>query len=141
MGNINLKTILSFLIIFATLSVLSAQTLDLQTIPNNKKQFGLSFNKAFYTSHTDMSALSGIYQLFVNIPVSSKLNIVGNIPYINTSYKINYGFGKFSSSENGIGNIFVGLQTKPEILENQRSVFQLGYFYQQQQKTHPLTEH
>ncbi len=128
MGDIFLKINLLYLLMFTTLNILSAQTLDLQTIPNNKIQFGFNFNKAFYTSHTDMSASSGVYQLYVNIPVSSKLNIIGDIPYLNTSYDINYGFGEFSYSENGFGNIFVGIQTKPKMMDDKRSIFTLGLF-------------
>ena len=128
MGNIFLKINLFYLLMFTTLNVISAQTIDLQTIPNDKIQFGINFNKAFYASHTEMSALSGVYQLYVNIPVSSKLNIICDIPYLNTSYDINYGFSQFSYTQNGFGNIFVGFQTKPKIPDNRRSIFTLGLF-------------
>jgi hypothetical protein len=128
MGYINLKKILFIFILLATPGMLSAQTLNLQTIPSDKKQFGFIFNKAFFSNNTNMSTLSGVYQLYVNIPVSSKLNIIGNIPYINTSYDIDYGFGRFSFSEHGFGNIFIGMQTRPNIMENQRSIFTFGLF-------------
>lgn len=128
MGNINLKKILFFLILFAAPGILSAQTLELQTIPNNKKQFGFSFNKAFFTSYSNISTLSGVYQLYTNIPVSSKLNIIGNIPFIYTSYDINYSFANYSISKSGLGNIFIGLQAKPGITKNRRSIFTFGLF-------------
>lgn len=126
MGKINIKTILFFL--FMILDVLSAQTLDLQTIPSNKKQFGISFNKPFFSTDRNLSTLSGVYQLYANIPLSSKLNIIGNIPYINTSYDFYYPFGHYSFSASGLGNVFIGLQTKPKVLENRRSTFTFGLY-------------
>ena len=126
MGNINRKGNLFLLIMFIAIDVLSAQTLDFQTIPNNKKQFGFSFKKAFYSTNRNTTTLSGVYELSANIPLSSKLNIIGNIPYINTSYDIDYGFGQYSYSESFLGNIFIGLQTKPQIMENRISSFTFG---------------
>ena len=75
-----------------------------------------------------MTTFSGVYQLYSSIPISSRLNIIWNIPYINTSYDINYGYSQQSVSEGDIGNIFVGLQTKPKIIENQISIFSFGLF-------------
>ena len=121
LGNINRKGNLFLLIMFIAIDVLSAQTLDFQTIPNNKKQFGFSFKKAFYSTNRNTTTLSGVYELSANIPLSSKLNIIGNIPYINTSYDIDNGFGRYSYSESFLGNIFIGLQTKPQIMENRIS--------------------
>jgi hypothetical protein len=128
MRNVNLKKIIFFLIMFAAIDILSAQTLDFQTIPNNRMQFSFSFKKTFYSTNRDMSTFSGVYQLNANIPVSSKLNIIGNIPYINTSFDIDYPFGHYSYSRSGLGNIFLGLQTKPQIMESRRSTFTFGLF-------------
>lgn len=126
MRNIGKKLNLFYLLSFLITNVLSAQTLNLQTIPGNKMQFGFSFNKPFYSENSNMSTSTGVYQLYFNIPVSSKLNIIGSIPYINTSGDIDYGFGKFNYSENGLGNIFIGLQTVPGIRENRKSIFSFG---------------
>jgi len=128
MRNVNLKKIIFFLIMFAAIDILSAQTLDFQTIPNNRMQFSFSFKKTFYSTNRDMSTFSGVYQLNANIPVSSKLNIIGNIPYINTSFDIDYPFGHYSYSRSGLGNIFIGLQTKPQIMESRRSTYTFGLF-------------
>ena len=128
MGNINLKKILFFLILFTAPGIFYGQTLDLQTIPNNKEQFGFSFNKAFFTSSSNIFTLSGVYQLYTNIPVSSKLNIIGNIPFIYTSYNIDYPSALESISESGFGNIFLGLQIKPKVPESRISIFTFGLF-------------
>ncbi len=127
----NLKTFMVYMILFVSVSMLSAQTLDLQNIPNDKMQFGISYDKAFYSneySDYNMSALSGVYQINANIPISSKFNIIGDIPYVITNYEINFvGFSQ-SFSENGIGNIFIGLQTNSKLVNNKKSIFTLGLY-------------
>ncbi len=105
-----------FCSIFISQNFISAQTLGLKAIPTDEMQFGFNFNKSFYSHYDNVSAFSGLFELNWNIPLSSKLNIVGEIPYINTNYETNYSFGNynynFKYSRNGIGNIFVGMQTK-----------------------------
>lgn len=128
MGIITPKSSLLYLIIFLLSNIISAQTLDLQTIPSNKMQYGFSFNKPFISGNANMTFLSGNYSLSLNIPVSSKLNIIGKIPFVNTSYEYDYFFGKYSYSENGFGNIFVGLQTNSQIVNNEKSVFSFGFY-------------
>lgn len=113
------------LLIFNTLC---AQTFDLQSIPSDKKQFGVSYNRPFYKNSFDISTFSGVYQLSMNIPVSSKLNIIGNIPFIATSYSINYGYGEYNYSENGLGNIFIGMQTNIKPIDNKKSIFTFGLY-------------
>ena len=127
MGNI--KTLLIYVLLFVSLNSLSAQTLNLQTIPSDKMQFGFSFNKEFYSNNSlNMSTLSGVYQLNFSIPISSKLNIIGDIPYVITNYEINFGyFGSSRYSENGFGNIFIGLQKNPGLMEN-KFIFTFGVY-------------
>jgi hypothetical protein len=126
----NLKTHLIYLLLFVSLNYISAQTLDLQTIPSDKMQFGFNFNKEFFSNNSiGVSNLSGVYQLNFNIPISSDLNIIGDIPYVITNYEFNLGFfGVYRYSENGFGNVFIGLQTKPELVENEKSIFTFGLF-------------
>jgi hypothetical protein len=121
----SVKVYLLFLISF---NIVYSQTLNLQTIPSKKNQFGFSFDRALYNSDITLSALSGVYQLYLNIPVSSKFNIIGNIPFINTSYEVDYGFGNYDYDKNGFGNIFIGMQTNPEAIDNRRSIITFGLF-------------
>ena len=127
MRNISLKTKSFYLLLFLMFDVVSAQTLNMEDIPTDNIQFGFSFDKPFYAIDRGSSTLSGVYQLSANIPLSSKLNLIGKIPFINTSFSFDYGFGQFSYSESGLGNIFIGLQTRP-FMESQSSVFTFGLF-------------
>ena len=128
MGIINKKTCLFYLIMFVISNMISAQTLDLQIIPGNKMQYGFSFMKPFISDDASRTILSGNYNLSLDIPISSKLNIISKIPFINTNYEYDNIFGKYSYSKNGLGNIFIGLQTNPLIMNDEKSVFTFGIY-------------
>ncbi|MFC2103559.1 hypothetical protein ACFLSS_03930 [Bacteroidota bacterium] len=122
------RTVFSFLLVSISLYTSTAQSLNFQIMPNEKLQFGYSFSKPFYSSNLDMSALSGVHQLSFNIPLSSKFNITGDIPYISTSYESDYGYGTFNYEESGFCNIYIGVQTNPVITDGARSIFSFGVF-------------
>ena len=122
------KSIKLYLLFLIPLNIIFAQTLNLQMIPREKKQFGFSFDRQIYDSDISLSTLSGVYQLYVNLPVSAKFNIIGNLPFVNTSYEVDYGFGKYNYDKNGLGNLFIGMQTNPEIIDNKRSIITFGIF-------------
>ena len=86
----------------------------------------MKFNKAFYSNDVDMAVLAGVYNANVNIPVSSGLNIIGSIPFIYTSYERSFLGFKFDYSEQGLGNIFIGIQTNSQKVNNRKSVFSFG---------------
>ena len=122
------KIKLIYLLIFLLISVCSAQTLNLQSMPDSTKQFGFSFDKTFYSNNYDMSTLSGVYQIYLNIPISSKLNLISSIPYVNTNYEVDSYWGKYTYDKKGFGNIFIGIQTNKQIVNNRRSVVSAGVF-------------
>jgi hypothetical protein len=124
----SVKTFLFSLTISSSFFFLSAQNLNLQPIPTDDIKIGFNFSKPFYSSVTNISTLSGVYEINCNIPLSSKLNIVGEIPFINFSYDINYGFGKFEYKNQGLGNIFIGLQTKPNLSDKGKSIASFGVY-------------
>ncbi len=125
-NNFNIK--LFFAVLFFVSTALSAQTLKLQSIPSDKLQVGFSFEKPFYASSINTSALNGNYQLSANLPLSDKINLVFNFPYINTNYQVDYGFGKFDYNKSGIGNIFIGAQMKAGSQTEVKSFFTFGIF-------------
>ncbi len=120
----------SGLILFFVLSnIIFSQTFNLQSVPKDITQLGFQFEKGFLASDTELSTLSGSYQINCNIPISSKFNLIGNIPFITSSYEQeDYGYGSETYSESGFGNVFVGLQTNPEIINNKKSFITFGAF-------------
>lgn len=118
-----------FLLVFCSFNFLSAQIFDFRQLPSEKNQFEFMFTKPFIKGDVDMSFLSGIYQISANIPVSSKLNIIGEIPFIYTNYEVNSFFlGNYKYEESGFANIFIGLQTKPSAENDKRSAISFGLY-------------
>ncbi|MBU0474476.1 MAG: hypothetical protein KKF62_09960 [Bacteroidetes bacterium] len=124
----SVKIKLIYLLMFLSINICLAQTINLQTLPDTTKQFGFSFDKTFYSSNYNMSAFSGVYQVYLNIPISSKLNLISSIPYINTNYDFETSWWKYHYEKQGIGNIFIGIQTNKKIINNSRSVFSVGVY-------------
>jgi len=118
MKNHFFKTVIAIIFIGLLFNSLSAQNLLFQTMPKDKPQFGLRFMRPNFDGDDDLSLLSGTYDLYFNIPVSPKLNLVGSLPYTIFS-------AKGEDSEGGIGSIYVGIQTKP-MTEN--SSLSMGVF-------------
>ncbi len=128
MGKIKMMVSLLFVIMIFAFNILYAQKLEFQLISSDQKQFGFSFNKVFYSDNLNMSTFSGVYQLFLDIPVSSKFNIIGTIPYITTSYHNLGFFGSYDYSASGFGNLFVGLQTNNKAVDYKKSVYSFGLY-------------
>lgn len=121
-------TKLFFLIMILVSNMPSAQTIDFQSVPSDKIQFGLSFDKPYYDGDVDVSTFTGVYQFSLNVPISSKFNLIGNIPYVSIKYEVDNFWGDYSYSKNGIGNIFVGLQTTTGINNPAKSIFSFGLY-------------
>ena len=131
MGNKSFRASMLFALTFFAFNFLYSQTFDLQYIPNDKMQFGLSYERTFYNNSLYQSTLTNVYQLYFDIPVGSKLNLIGDIPYINTSYNVNSTFGgptPYIYSTNGLGNIFIGLQSNLSSGENSKNVITFGLY-------------
>ena len=125
----NLKSYLFCLIILFAFETVSAQTLNMQSIPTDKMWFGFNFDKPFYSIDDEFSFFSGVYQLSLNIPVSSKLNIISGVPLLVSSYERDYGiWGKSKFDKNDVGNIFIGLQTNHSSMKNKRSIVTFGLY-------------
>jgi len=125
----SIKTKLIYLQMFLSINVCLSQTINLQTVPDSTKQFGISFDKIFFlNNYSKMSLFSGVYQIYFNIPISSKWNLISSIPYINASYEIDNYWGKYTYSKKAFGNIFIGIQTKKKIINNSVSFFSAGVF-------------
>lgn len=96
--------------------------------PNESNQFAFSFEKPFYDGDDKSSILTGSYQLYCNVPISSKFNILGIIPFINVGIDVNNIYYADDYNENGVGNIFIGLQTRPEFSDIGGSSISFGLF-------------
>lgn len=116
------KTILTGLLMGLLFTSVSAQYFLLQNIPGNRSELGLRFMRPNF-SHDggDLSLLSGVYDLNVSIPFGEGLSFTGAFP-----------FSSFSASgegtESGIGNIYLGIQTRPPAASANKSNLSFGIF-------------
>ncbi len=125
----NIGSFTFYLIIIFAFSTTSAQTLNLQSMPTEKMEFGFIFAKPFYSNNLEFSFFSGVYQFSLSIPISSKLNILSGVPLIISSYEEDYGIrGKSKFDKNDVGNIFIALQTNYDAVENKRSILTFGLY-------------
>lgn len=133
MGIMKLKSLVLFTIVFFAVEITSAQTFNFQSVPTEKKQFGVTFNKPFFKDEFNFSFSSNVFELYLNVPVSSRLNILANIPFVQFSYEYKpilypgYGYD-YNRDESGAGNIFIGLQTNPELVDNRKTVISFGLY-------------
>ncbi len=128
MGNKPFRASMLFALTFFAFNFLYSQTFDLQYIPKDEKQFGLSYYRTFYKNSPYISTSTSVYQLYLDVSVGSKLNLIGDIPYISTSYSANYGFSEGSYYANGLGNIFIGLQSNLSSGENSKNIITFGLY-------------
>jgi hypothetical protein len=120
MGQKSLRTSMLLGLTFFAFNFLYSQTFDLQYIPKDKMQFGLSYNRTFYKNSSYMSILTSVYQLYLDIPIDSKINLIGNIQYASTRGN--------SYSANGPGNIFFGVQSDLSSDEASNNVITVGLY-------------
>lgn len=99
---------------------LPAQTFLLQTPPEEKANVGLRFMRPNFKRDSGLSNESGTYDLYVNVPVSAKLNLVGSLPFTNIVTT--------EESESDIGNIYIGMQTRSSSASPHRTNVSAGAF-------------
>ena len=128
MSHIFFRKILFCLIVFVASDFTSAQTFDLQSIPTDKTQISFRFDKPFYVNSTNSTALSGLYQLKINIPTHSKGNFICEIPFIYSDYEVNQYYGSYKYTRKGVGNIFIGFQSNENKNEMSKSIYSYGIF-------------
>jgi len=121
MRNYFIKTVIAGVFIGLLFTSISAQNFLFQTMPKNKSQLGLRFMRPNFEWDTDLSLLSGTYDLYFNIPVGPRINLIGSLPFTTFS-------AKDEDSESGIGNIYVGIQTKPISESGNNSNISAGIF-------------
>ena len=128
MKNYSKRLINAALLLLILLNIVSAQTFEMQSIPTDQLQFGLKFIRPNFNNEIDLSTFSGTYELSANIPVSLKWNILTKIPYISTTFTWDFGYDDYKFEEAGLGNIFIGMQFRPKIINTNNSIITFGLF-------------
>lgn len=122
-------------------SVEYSQTFLMRDQPGEKIKIGFNYSKALYSEYLDATALSGIYRLSFSSPISSKFNLIGEIPFVHSDYRVKTHYNMYSQNINGLGNIFIGLQAYTDIGKNNNSVVTFGLSLPTSNAEHPAASH
>ena len=115
------KTIIAAILIGLLVNSTSAQNFLFQGLPKDKPQFELRFMRPNFEGDVDLSTFSGIYDLHLKVPISPKMNLVSSLPLTTVDLDD-------EDSETGIGDIYIGIQTRHKSTSENRSVTSLGVF-------------
>ncbi len=115
------KLVCSGIVIFLLTFMVSAQSFLLENPPTDKTRFEFRYLRPFFEGSSDLSFLSGVYDLSVCIPVSSKLNVVSSLPFVTMGIE---GI----KTESSIGNIYIGLQHRLKSTAEKGMTVSLGAF-------------
>jgi hypothetical protein len=119
------ETVVVLTFVFLMVGSIQAQTFQFETLPKDRPQIGCRYLHPFFDSpHIDLTAFSGIYELYTNIPLSPRINIVGSIPFMTMDYETSW----YKYDEEGIGNIHIAMQYHPAAAENRSSNVAFGVF-------------
>jgi hypothetical protein len=112
--------ITSIFIALFTSSVL-AQSILLVGQPQDKLHLEFKYMRPAGERFDNLSTFSGVYDLRLNVPVNAKLNLVGSVPICASSYTNGY-------NKKDIGNLYVGIQSRPKSTGANRSTISVGAF-------------
>jgi len=121
MKNQIFQTVIAVIFICLLFNSISAQTFLFQSQPKEKAQFGLRYMRPNFEGDDDMTTLSGIYDFYFNIPVKSTLNLVASLPYSTYS-------NDDDVSDNDIGNLYIGLQSRSKFSGDKGTILSIGAF-------------
>jgi len=110
--------VLLSLIVFAASA--EAQTMYMQTIPEEKPKFGLRFFRPNLASDADLSLMVGTFDLYASVPVSRSANVYVSVP----SSRI--AGDDIGESEFALGNPFIGIQGRQGNPDSHLSSFMVG---------------
>ncbi len=115
------KSIIAGIFIFFLTFFISAQSFILENPSTDKTSFGFRYLRPFFEGSSELSFLSGVYDFSVSIPVGSKMNIVGSIPFVTMG-------GELTETESGIGNIYIGVQHRMKSTVGKGMTLSFGAF-------------
>ena len=114
------KQLLALLCLLFFISTLNAQSLFMKDFYDGKNSLSFNYSRLAY-ENSKSKLFNGVYKLGYMHPVSSNLAIEGQISYINNSGDT----GFYSTSESGIGNIYLGIN---KLTDSGNSNYSLGIY-------------
>lgn len=107
-------------------SPLFPQSFLFHSLPKDKPQLELRYMRTTNERFNELSTFSGIYDISLNVPISSKFNLVGSIPIVASYSTSSYYSGTHGASV--VGNIYLGIQTPSASTASKQSILSVGLF-------------
>jgi hypothetical protein len=110
-------------ILFIFSSPAMSQNLYVHPLPQETIRIGVKYLRPYFTQDADveMKTMSGMYDIFMNMPMFKNFNFYVDVPIINQAYDD-------QTHGSGIGNVYLGLQTRPDSLDNIYTSTSFGIF-------------
>ncbi|MCU7495606.1 MAG: hypothetical protein HF314_02420 [Ignavibacteria bacterium] len=98
----------------------------MKSIPQDKAAFSLRYLHPYFkeNSSSEMSTFSGIYELEATIPVTDKIYLNFQLPFVGYSSKSGWD----ETTESSIGNIYLGIQAKNVTSDIHTNYFSAGLY-------------
>ncbi len=131
-------------ILLSISSSVSAQTIYMHDIPENKTKFGVKYLHPNFKLANTHSRLSGNYDIYTNIPVTDGINLQFCVPivhYSNESYVVTDIAGHEVArgyDENTCGNIYIGIQHYNPDAEKYPLIASFGVYFPFTNKNKPV---
>lgn len=105
------RLVCSILFIFS--SPVMSQNLYVHPLPQETIRMDAKYLRPYFTqdASVEMKTMSGLYDFFVNMPMVKNFNLYVDIPIILQAYDD-------QTHGSGIGNIYLGLHSRPDSLDN-----------------------
>ncbi len=118
----NITQLVCYLLFIFSCPVMG-QNLYMHPLPQETIRIDAKYLRPFFTqdANVEMKTMSGLYDFLVNMPMVKNFNLYADIPIIFQAYDDR-------THGSGIGNIYVGLHSRPDSLDNNYSSTSFGIF-------------
>jgi hypothetical protein len=110
-------------ILFMSFSCLTSQNLYVNPLPQETIRFGVKYQRPYFTQDAavEMKTMSGMYDILMNMPLIHNFNLEFDVPMIVQAYDDR-------SNGSGLGNVYLGLHSRPDSLDNMYTSASFGIF-------------
>ena len=117
------QTVVALVFVCLLFNSAAAQTFLFQSLPKDRPQVGCRYLHPYFDSPgLDITGISGVFDLYGNIPLTPKINLIGSVPFMTMNYETPWA----KDEKSDIGNIDIGMQYRLQAADNKSSNLAFG---------------